>query len=90
MPAACANAAHGPPAAFEGLGCALVLSRKEGGLITGTFGFGGPHYARKEQQPYTRSPPSPPIPCSRQRARGSRVRMPLAFERNRGLSQEFF
>ena len=62
MPAACAHAAHGSPAALDGLGCALVLSRKEVGLVTGTCGLGGPHYARKEQQPYARSPPSPPIP----------------------------
>ena len=34
-----------PPAAFDGSGCALVLSRKEGGLIAGTCGLGGPHYA---------------------------------------------
>ena len=51
-----------PPAAFERSGCALVLGRKEGGLITGTCGLGGPHYARKQQQPHARSPPSPPIP----------------------------
>ncbi len=40
----------------------MVLSKKVGGLIIATCGFGGPHYARKEQQPYARSPPSPPIP----------------------------
>ena len=50
-----------PPAAFEGSGCALVLGRKEGGLIIAACGLGGPHYARK-QQPHARSPPSPPIP----------------------------
>ena len=34
-----------PPAAFDGSGCALVLSRKESGLIIATCGLGGPHYA---------------------------------------------
>ena len=34
-----------PPAAFEGSGCALVLGRKEGGLIIAACGLGGPHYA---------------------------------------------
>ena len=50
-----------PPAAFERSGCALVLRRKESGLITAACGLRGPHYARK-QQPHARSPPSPPIP----------------------------
>ena len=39
----------GSPAAFDGSGFALVLSRKVGGLITAACGLGGPHYARKEQ-----------------------------------------
>ena len=34
-----------PPAAFERSGCAVVLGRKEGGLITAACGLGGPHYA---------------------------------------------
>ena len=51
-----------PPAAFERSGCALVWSRKESGLIIAACGLGGPHYARKQQQPHARSPPSPPIP----------------------------
>ena len=52
----------GSPAAFERSGCALVWNRKEYGLINATCGLGGPHYARKQQQPHARSPPSPPIP----------------------------
>ena len=47
---------------------ALVLSRKVSGLITGTCGLGGPHYARKEQQPYLRAvttlTPHPPASAS--------------------------
>jgi hypothetical protein len=36
----------GTPAAFDGSWCALVLSRKEGGLITGACGLGRPHYGQ--------------------------------------------
>ena len=49
---------------------ALVLSRKEAGLITDTCGLGGPHYARKQQQPHSRSPPSPPTPLLRPAGEG--------------------
>ena len=48
MPAACAHAACGSRAAFEGLGCAMVLNRKMGGLVTGTCGLGGPQYGEEQ------------------------------------------
>ena len=61
------------PAAADGSRCASVLSRKVGGLITAACGLGGPHYARKEKQPYPRSPPSPPIPLLPPAGAGGRV-----------------
>jgi hypothetical protein len=43
-------------------GARWFWNRKESGLIIAACGLGGPHYARKQQQPHARSPPSPPIP----------------------------
>ena len=64
MPAACAHAAHRDLRLrrLSDQGARWFWSRKESGLINAACGLGGPHYARKQQQPHARSPLSPPIP----------------------------